>query len=436
MFQKRFLGMLVGSALLSGCGGSSGTPSVPGPSPIPLSARPNTAGTQAQFTGTLTENDVNNVIAATPVTTTTTSALTDTVATAADAQGNTTFTSTEAAVSQLRTVTTSTTATVAYQAQSGGTVNVRALKTVASDTNGVTYETDYGSNNGLLTVLPETAGTFSNDAKATYKETDPGQNIGATGTQNVTTQRDINADGSYTQTTGTFDYSLKPTTNTAQEAADFSGTIGLNNLPGTRLFTFSAPAGGSISYTYYNGASKRTAKSTVPNWIPSSQTAPSIETDTIATNAALDASCTVPSKYGATGTKVTQTITTADGAQGTLEKRTTTSYDVLGAGTICATVADTIQAFYDFSEQEGGVPRLVPSGSATVPIATTSVAETLSLQSTNAPGTSSAQRAPASLAGAGLILPHALISAHAEHVVHQRALQRLAALRHLGGLTK
>ena len=109
-------------------------------------------------------------------------------------------------------------------------MNVRALKTVASDSNGVIAEVDYGATNGLLTVLPETAGSFKNDAKATYKEPDPGQNA-AGGTEAVTTERDINADGSYRQTTATVDVSLAPVTNTATEAADFSGTPAARRRP-------------------------------------------------------------------------------------------------------------------------------------------------------------------------------------------------------------
>lgn len=433
LFHQRSLGLFLGAALLSGCGGS-GSPGFQGP---PLIARPNAVGTQAQFSGTLTETVVNNLIAAGPVSTTSSANVTNAVVTGSDSAGNSTFTATETAASPLRTVTTTTVATVAYQPLASGPVAVRALKTVATDSNGVVIETDYGSNNGLLTRLPEDAGSFANDAKATYKETDPGQNLGTGGTQNVTTQRDVNADGSYAQTTGTFDFALRPATNTAQLAADFSGTLQLANLPGGRTFTFRAPAGGTITYVYHNGAANNGAgsdtTSTVPNWIPAGQTVPSVETDTIAPGAALDPACRPAAKYGTSATKVTQTITAADAVLGTLETRVTTSYDVLGAGTICATVADTIKTFYDFSEQEGPAPRLFPSGSATVPAETVTVAETLSLQSTTAPGTSAARRAPAALAGAGVILPPALIAARAQHLVHQRALQRLAGLRHTGG---
>ncbi len=439
MFPKRLLGFLVGAALLSSCGGTSGPPT-PAPTP-PLSYRPDAAGNQAQFTGTLTEADVNNVIASTPVSTTTTSTVADAVATGVDGQGNVTFTSTESDTAPLRTITTTTVATVAYQPQSGGAVDVRALKTVANDSNGVTYETDYGSNNGLLTVLPENAGSFTNDAAETYKETDPGQNVGSTGGQNVTTTRTVNPDGSYTQTTGTFDYNLQPVTNTAQEAADFSGTLALDNLPGTRLYTFSAPAGGAITFVYHNGATNKDSTSTVPDWIPAALAKPSAETDTIAAGSALDPSCKAGAAFPTTANKTTQTITAADAVLGTLETRTTTSYDVLGAGTICSTVTDAIQTFYDFSEQEGEVPRLIyaSTGTALVPTETVTVTETLSLQSTNAPGApgaSSARRVPASVEAAGLIVPPALVSARAEHLVHQRALQRLAALRRLGGLSK
>lgn len=433
LLHQRSLGVLLGAALLSGCGGS-GSPGIQGPPPI---ARPNAVGTQAQFSGTLTETDVNNLIAAGPVSTTSSAALTEGIATGSDSAGNSTFTASETAASPLRTVTTTTVATVAYQPQASGSVAVRALKTVASDSNGVVVETDYGSSNGLLTNLPETAGSFSNDAKATYKETDPGQNLGTGGSQNVTTERDVNADGSYAQTTGTFDFALAPATNTAQLAPDFSGTLKLNNLPGGRTFTFSAPAGGTITYVYHNGAGNNGAgsdtTSTVPNWIPAGQTVPSVETDTIAPGAALGAGCQPAAKYGSTATKVTQTITAADAVLGTLETRVSTAYDILGAGTICATVADTIQTFYDFSEQEGPAPRLFPSGSASVPAETVTVAETLSLQSTTAPGASAVRRAPAALAGGGVFVPPALIGARARNLVHQLALRRLAGLRQTGG---
>lgn len=388
-------------------------------------------GTQAQYTGSLTETDVNNLIAATPVTTTSSFAVTNAVATGADAQGNSTFTSTEADASQLRTLTTTTVATVAYQQQSGGSVAVRAVKTVATDSNGVITEVDYGANNGLLTLLPENAGSFTNDAKATYKETDPGQSVTA-GTQNVTTERDVNADGSYTQTTATFDAGLAPVTNVATEKPDFSGTLQLNNIPRTRTFTFSAPAGGSISYVYHNGATGTDTTTTVPDWIPAAVTKPSVETDTITPASAIDPACKPAARYGTSATKVTQTVTTADAVLGTLETRVTTSYDVLGAGTICATVSDALQTFYDFSEQEGPVPRLFPSRSATVPAETVTVTETLALQSIAVP--SAVRRAPSALASAGLVLPPSLVSARVGRLVHERAL-RLAALRASGGVS-
>ena len=117
----------------------------------------------------------------------------------------------------------------------------------------------------------------------------------------------------------------------------------------------------------------------MPDWIPASLSAPSVETDTIAPASALDPACKPAARFGTSATKVTQTVTTADAVAGTLETRTTTSYDVLGAGTICATVADTLQTFYDFSEQEGPLPRLVPANSATTPAETITVSETLAL---------------------------------------------------------
>lgn len=437
MFHQRLLWLVIGAALLSSCGGGGATTSnPPAPStPTPL-ARPDTVGTIAAYSGTLTENDVNNLIGATPVPSLTTSNVTTTIATSRDGAGNPLFTSTEKDTTPLETLTTTTVATVAYQTQPNGVTNVRALKTVANDSNGVVYETDYGNNNGLLAILPETNGTFSNDAQETYKETDPGINVGAGGTQNVTTERDVNADGSYTQTSVDKNATTGANVNdVATEKADFSGSLVLASIPGGRTFTFSAPSGGTISYQYANGSTNTTTTTTVPNWIPAIAT-PSVEKDTISTGATIDPSCKPAAQYGTTATKVIQEITIADAVLGTLETRTTTSYDNPGPGTICAVVADSISTFYDYSGQEGPAPRLFPSNSATVPAETVTIAETLSLQSTNAPSSSSSSRATASAGATGLILPRSLVLAHVEHLVHQQALRRIAALHATGGSSK
>ncbi|HEY4438876.1 MAG TPA: hypothetical protein VGN14_00385 [Candidatus Elarobacter sp.] len=318
-----------------------------------------------------------------------------------------------------------TAATIAYQA-GGSSTTVRALSTTTTDSNGVIYATTYGSNNGALTVLPET-GSFSNDAKLSYLETDPGlSSLDANGNvQAVTIDREANADGSYTQTNGAVSAAGNLVNNVTVGNPDFSAKLSLNSIAGGRIFTFSPPSGGTITYTYYNGATKGTTPATVPNWIPASQTKPSIETDTITPGATLDASCKLGASFAGTPTAVKQVITTADPAFGTLETRTTTSYDAPG-GTECTVVSDTIQIFYDYSSQEGPAPRLFPSGSATTPVESITVNETVAAQSLTLPSDSSRS---AQSSGVGVLLPRSLFSEHVAHIARQEALRRLASLR-------
>jgi hypothetical protein len=451
LFQKRLLGLLVGTAIIAGCGGGGVSAPAPigQPSPAPSSDRPNESGLQAQYVGTLTENDTNNLIGATPVPMITTSTATMSV-TVATSGTTSTFTSTESDAGPTSTVTTTTTATVAYNAEANGTTQLQASKVVATDSNGNTYETDFGPGNGLLDVIPEANGTFANNAQESYKESNPGTSSAAAplgvncpsagSPTTVSTDREVNTDGSYTQCNGALtpvdtwvdNIALETGPLTTPVGPAFGGTLTLNSLAGGRLFTFSPPAAGSIGYTYYNGVSHTTAPSTVPDWIPSTLTQPSVETDTIATGQPLDPTCATT--FGTVANKVAQTITIADAILGTLETKTTATYDINGPGTVCTVVSDTLENFYDFSDQEGGVPRLYPSDSATIPAETITISETLSLSSTTPPAGKA--RATASVGGS-LLLPRSIAMAHVAHLVRQKALQlRTAALRSRGGTAK
>ncbi len=219
------------------------------------SARPGASGFSAQYTGTYSENDVNNVIGSTPVPSAMSYQVATTISTANDNSGNTVFTSTEADNGGLKTVTTTTNATVAYQA-SGSSTNVRTLKTVATDSNGVTYETDYGANNGLQTVLPESGGSFSNDGQLEYKETDPGiAGIGAVSMQNAARRRARASTAARTATART-----RSTTARTRPAASVvdnvaSGGVELQRRPAAELgartaasTSFNPPSGSTIEY--------------------------------------------------------------------------------------------------------------------------------------------------------------------------------------------
>ncbi|HTW85651.1 MAG TPA: hypothetical protein VMD91_16395 [Candidatus Sulfotelmatobacter sp.] len=439
--------LCVGVALLlAGCGGSSTSAPNPNPVSTPGSDRPNASGLNASYTGALSETDTNNLISSSPVTMTMASTAVANV-TATGTSSNTTFTSTETDTGTLATTTTTTAATVAYT-QSGGSTQLRESKVVASDSDGVTYTTVYGANNGLIDVIPEATGTFNNDATLSYTESDPGISsaTAAAGVDcpsaggTVSIDREQLADGSYTQCNGALSDGGSWVDNVAIEtgplsspaAAAFTGTLALNSLAGGRLFTFGAPTGGNITYTYYNGVSGATSSTTVPDWIPATQTQPSMETDTITTGATLDPTCAT--SYTGTANKVTQTVTTADAVFGTLETKTTSAYDIAGPGTVCTVASDTIETFYDYSSSEGGSPRLFPSGSATVPAEVIAITETLSLKATNAQSLST-ERATAALQG-GVVLPRALALSHVEHLAHQALKRRLAAMSHRGGSVK
>jgi hypothetical protein len=393
------------------------------------SARPGYAGFAQTFGGTLTEIDTNYAISTTPIATTIASTVASSVATTNDTSGNSVFTAKETDTSNTATTTSTTTSTVAYQAGSGGATNVRALSTVASESTGVIYEHDYGATNGLLTVIPETTGTFTNDATEEYKETDPGIGITTSGTQGVTTDQVIAPSGAYSSTTVEPNLSTGvPTTDTATENVDFSGVLALNSIdPGNYQITYGAPAGGNIVVTLLDPNSGLNDPNTIPSWIPAVNTQPSVESDTITAGAALDSNCTVSSSlYTGPVNEVLQTKDVVDSVQGTYEHRVTETFDANGAGTICSVVSDTIQTFYDYSGQEGEYI-IAFIGSATQPVLTTTITEALSLQpASGTAGAASSGRTTQAVAARPL-LPVTLLTAHVEHIAHLRAATRMAA---------
>jgi hypothetical protein len=407
------------------------------------SSRPGAAGLTESYSGTLTEVDANNVInpspspSSTPISTITTAKATLKVsaATATDGSGHVIFTANESDASNLTTLTSQTVSTVAYQAQNSGNTNVRTLTSVATESSGVIYEHDYGSANGLLTVLPEVAGAFSNDAAEEYKETDPG--IGTlsspppgSSAQGVTTDRRVASSGTYLADINETSYAFGNTaTDVATENADFSGSLQLNSVDPTGNFnyTYSAPASGQINVSLIDPNFSINQLNSAYDWIPS-QTTPSVETDSIAAVSQLDSSCTNTGAF-ATGSMmlVTQTLKIVDVVQGTFETRTTKSYDVNGLGTLCTVVADTIQTYYDYSNQEGG--SLFTYSSAPGSILTTTINETLSLQSSNAAQVAGVTRTTQAVGTTFALLPRAVVANRVQYLVRQRQAERMLIFR-------
>jgi len=407
------------------------------------SSRPGAAGLAETYSGTLTEVDANNVInpspspSSTPISTITTSKATLNVAAASatDGSGHVVFTANESDASNLTTLTSQTVSTVAYQTQNSGSTNVRTITSVATESSGVVYEHDYGSANGLLTVLPEVAGAFSNDAAEEYKETDPGIGILSTpppgsSAQGVTTDRKVASSGTYVADINETSYDFGNTaTDVATENADFSGSLQLNSVDPTGAFnyTYSAPVSGQINVSVIDPNFGINQLNSAYDWIPS-QTTPSVESDSIAAVSQLDSSCTNTGAFAAGSVMlVTQTLKIVDVVQGTFETRTTKSYDVNGLGTICTVVADTIQTYYDYSNQEGG--SLFTYSSAPGSILTTTINETLSMQSSNAAQVAGVTRTTQAVGPTFALLPRAVVANRVQYLARKRQAERMQIFR-------
>jgi hypothetical protein len=326
--------------------------------------------------------------------------------------------------------------------QISGATDLRASKTVETDSNGASYETDYGSGNGLLDVIPETTGSFTNNAQETYTETDPGESVGANG-ETATTVRTQNADGSYSETVA---IPLLGLTNTNLVNSDFSAQEELLDFGGG--YIFAAPTGGSIVYSFYPTTTPTSTTldptapefppSLIPDWVPATQITPSVETDTITDGVALDPRCQPTAKYSGTPNLVKQVLTISDTAQGTLETRTTQTFDIAGIGTVCTTVDDTVLGYYDYSGQTG--PSLLDyvTGTAT-PITTITTSEVLALATINGSTTASAVRQTASATSAGIgtaYLPRSIAVSDVEHRVHQAVLRKVQEARAIAKAVK
>ncbi len=425
--------------LLAGCG-SGGTytpPPVPTPSPGP--DRLSAAGITAVYTGTYAESDTNTAISSSPVSTVQNGTVSMNVGTTNDSSGHTVYTSNETDALTLRTLTSTTKATVAFQAQSGNQTNVRTLNTSETDSTGASYTTTYGANNGLQTIIPEQTGTFSNDAAEVYTESDPGATVGASG-QTVTTTRTVAPDGSYNETVA---LTIQPNPDENEMASDYSAREELLLFGGG--YEFTAPTNGKITYGFYPSttnfsptlSSTPQFTTTFPSWIPASQTHPTMESDTITAGAALDARCPNQGPFPYAPNAVKQVVTSVDSALGTLETRTTQTFDVAGAGSVCVTVDDTIQGFYDYSGQEG--PFLLVYSNNAKALLVTTISEVLGLKSLNGSTTLAATRSAASLKGAAALpalMPRSVVVTGFEQRVHQAVLRRLNAARAAKGGSK
>jgi hypothetical protein len=366
------------------------------------------------FTGTL--STTTQFATTSPQTDAATVALTSTVTgfTPAAGGGQNAVSSVEVDTYPLQTITTKTTSQDNY-ATSGSSSTVSIANSDAIDSNGAEFQNAYGTGNGILDVLPETAGTFGpNNAALTYRENDPA----SFGRQRVTAA------------TGTFNEQDQDTFGDLQTIignADFSASYDATQFSGFS-FTMTAPAGTPAMITIALFAATPTGlqsdgSATVRSWIPAGLTQLSTETDVDTASVAYPAACQVPAKYGTSGHQLVATIRRVDPALGNSEVETATTYTAPAVGPVCIVLADQVTTFYDYTGQNGSV---ITVGALGHPVQITATMETLTLQSATTSGgtiASSVKRGTASVSQAfapAAFAPVAFARARFEHAVRER----------------
>jgi hypothetical protein len=200
----------------------------------------------------------------------------------------------------------------------------------------------------------------------------------------------------------------------------------LNSVdPNAYFFNFSAPGGGQITVTQVDPNYPIDNVFAVTSWLPV-QPQPSVEQDVLGAVTGLDSSCAPAAAFSGAPMLITQSAVVIDVVNGTVETRVIKTYDENGIGTVCAVVSDTVNSFYDFSGQEGQLFYFAPS--AVAPVLTTTISETLSLQTSNAAQVASANRSTQAV-GARAMLPAPMIAERVGHLARARAAARMAALR-------
>ncbi len=256
----------------------------------------------------------------------------------------------------------------------------------------------------IVDEVPEISGaTWTNSPAATLNQR-------FAGNQNAV--RTINADGSYTDNETLYGTvtNYPSMTATLTENADGSGSFGIlayesgnpTYPPDTNIhenFIISAPTAQSsstqfltFSFQFYESSaitpSPQPAPTptpapfvigTFPVWYSTAPFALYAETDTDKGVQAIPSTCNAPSAFGAQATELSQRTTSIDTIMGTKTTTSTRQFIVAGFGPVCVQVASTIVAYYDYnfdSISSSGFP-IIYQGS--VPLRTTTIAETLTL---------------------------------------------------------
>ncbi len=386
----------------SGTGGSGSGSSTASPSPSPSAAitgaiyHPPDNGDTFAFAGTLTTTYARPNQYPTPEPTQTAFA---TVSQAVTVKNPATFNGTTNAVdfndveTDVQTApaqqTTSTT-TDAYFTFSNTIVtgDFNELGFTATQDNGYTVTVAFGSGNGLVDILPETA-------NATWSNT-PALTTSATAPDGTTAQETVNGDGTYTESFVYPNVGAVTDTAMAQSSLDGSGsyvTPDEGTLDGSaQSYTISAPSAATSSGTITettsvqpspvaSGATPTVTTTTIPNWIPTGYLGTALATESDVDNGAttVPASCALPAAFGTSANQIVQTKNRLDPMFGELETTTTTTYDMQTIGPVCTVINDVTTDYYDFSSQSVETKETVNFEGT--PQQITTIAEVVALQS-------------------------------------------------------
>lgn len=424
--------------------------------------RPSNAGNTFAFSGTLNQADTYAYPSPTLPPTNVTANITQNVKVSATANPYTPGASAQdfnvVEADAYPTQTFKTTTDMYYQlgAAQSGSSPFDLLGYNAVDDAGNTTAVQYASPQ-IVDELPEASGqTWSNSPAMTLTQV-------FTGLENAS--RKVNADGSYTDTETIYGSSgsdgFPQTTAMLQQNADGSASY-------TQVYQYTGGIYGSWGYTSQTISYFASAPQPMPSATPAislsfsdstvqATPAPSPvpqvygqvgawyslplykESDKNLGSATFPQNCSVPAAFGSSGDKIQQSIQSVDTALGTLETLTTTQYVVTGFGPVCVQISDVTKAFYDFNNDTQYAYQPIYSET---PLHTTTISETLTLQSS---GTSTS---PQTVRRADAVTPvgaHAIASGriHVQLLAQRNRAQRIrqfaqhlykAALR--GGLRK
>ena len=329
---------------------------------------------------------------------------------------------------------TTTTTTDAYFSFSNTIVtgHFNELGFTATQDNGYTVTVTFATGNGLVDILPETAGT-------TWQNT-PALSLTASSPDGTSSQETIAADGTYTEH---FQYDdVGAVTDTAMAAASLDGsgtyiTPDEGTLKGSgQSYTISTPSAatssGIITETTTVEPSPSASQTptvtstTIPNWIPAGYLGTALATENDVDNGAttVPAVCALPARYGTSANQLVQTKNRLDPMFGEIETETLTTYVMQTVGPVCTVLNDVTTDYYDFSSQS--VETKEDVNFEGTPQQVTTIAQTIALQTetldTIARRPQTAKRIATAHLGARIALADS-------HIIAARAIRHIKAMR-------